>query len=214
MVLQSTSRTNSEMQMSELDQAFMIGVLRLMGNDNEDTDDSDDSDVSQDSYVSGVSWARRAPAAHGRFGSAPCAWCDRVTVPAMDWRRIGSENMPPCGLCEKDEFQHVFEKSIALSTLKRFLRVMLSEELGDAVTIAVLTSLCGSFSITMVPLARMHHVYCTLLQKSSPCLALRLGSYDDAEDDDAVQLGFRIHPSVVFDLIFDFLYFVPVIDIQ
>ena len=145
--------------------------------------------------------------AHGRFGGSQCLWCDRVIVPAMDDSHIITENQTPCALCEKGNFQYVFDKSIALWTLKRFLRVKLSEDLGDAVTVAVLISLCGSFSITMVPLARIHHVYCTLLQKNSPFLELLLDNCDVAEPDEAIQLACMMSPLVSIDLIFDFIYF-------
>ena len=164
------------------------------------------TDVSRDNYLPIL----YAPAAHGRFSGWQCMWCDRLTVPAMDTRRIADKNQPPCALCEKENFQPVFEKSIALWTLKRFLRSKLSEELGDAVTLAVLIAMCGSFSSTMVPLARMHHVYCTILQTNSPFLRLLFEDPEDAEDD-AVD-PFELEPSVVLDLIFEYLYCAPVLE--
>ena len=232
-VLQITSRMNSEIEItqhsmtSEMRSELMQTMIQEMAaaartrSSNEDNDESDNSDVTHETYISESSWDsyykrshRYAPEAHGRFCGTQCAWCDRLIVPAMDMRRIQNEYHPPCALCEKSDYQHVFDKSMALWTLKRFLRCKLSEELGHAVTVAVLISLCGSYSSTIVPLARSHHVYCTLLQKNSPFLRLQIGNHANLRADEAVALAVAIHPTVVLDLILDFLYFAPGSGIQ
>ena len=72
--------------------------------------------------------------------------------------------------------------------------------------VAIFISLCGSYSGTVKPLARIYHVYCTILQRNSPFLALQLGSRDEAESQEAVAAAHIGPPSEVLHLVLEFLY--------
>ena len=115
--------------------------------------------------------------------------------------------MPACDLCERENFELVFRKSTAMLTVNKFLGGRFDEGLAHFVTVAIFTSLCGSFWETVAPLARIEHVYCTLLQSNSPFLALQLASRNEAESPGAVAAALSTPPSDVLRLILDFVYY-------
>ena len=94
-------------------------------------------------------------------------------------------------------------------TVKKLLRGRFHEELAHILTGAIINLLLGSFWGTVAPLARIRHVYCTVLQTNSPFLALQLGSRNEAESPRAVAAAQSMHPTDVLRLIFDFVYYEP-----
>ena len=92
-------------------------------------------------------------------------------------------------------------------TVKKLLRGRFHEELAHILTGAIINLLLGSFWGTVAPLARIRHVYCTVLQTNSPFLALQLESREEAESPGAVLATMRRPPSDVLDLILEFVYY-------
>ena len=56
-------------------------------------------------------------------------------------------------------------------------------------------------------MARIKHVYCSVLQSNSPFLALQLASRNEAESPGAVAAALSRPPSDVLALILDFVYY-------
>ena len=135
-----------------------------------------------------------------------CWWCDRLTMPTAYCVAYRSVALPACDLCERDNFEPVFRKSTAMLTVNKFLGSRFDEGLAHFVTVAIFTSLCGSFWGTVAPLARIQHVYCTVLQKNSPFLALRRPSTLAFESPGAIAAALRRPPSRVLHLILEFVY--------
>ena len=79
----------------------------------------------------------------------------------------GGVALPTCDLWERGNYEPVLRKSTVMLTMYKFLRGKFGEHLAHFVTVAIFTSLCGSFWGTAAPLARIHHVYCTVLQSNS-----------------------------------------------
>ena len=132
------------------------------------SDDSDESDYSRsNTYESSFEnidqryapeYRRYAPETHRRFRGMQCWWCDRLTFPKIYFPNRALAALPPCALCERENFDGVLKKSIALLTMKKWLQSRLPEELADSMAVAIFISLCGSYSGTTEPLARIYHV--------------------------------------------------------
>ena len=191
-----------------------------MSDDSDDSDDARsstyDSDVWRPMWSTLSSWMcwRFAPQTHGRFRGMQCWWCDRLTMPTTYCVANGGVASPACDLCELENFAPVLRKSTAMLTVNKFLGGRFDEDLAHFVTVAIFTSLCGSFWGAAAPLARIHHVYCTVLQSNSPFLALQLASSKgcsrltlEAESPGAVAAALSRPPSDALRLILEFVYY-------